>query len=119
MIDLKDLTVVTGTNVIPTASVKLIIEGREYISSETGVGPVDAAIKAIQKVTGEMIKVQLREFRLEALTGGSNAFAEVIIKVEDVKGKVASARASKQDIVIASVEAMINGLNTLLQMGKR
>ena len=116
MVDLKDLTVVTGSSVIPTASVKLILKGKEYISSETGVGPVDAAIKAIQKITDELINVRLKEFRLEALTGGSDAVAEVIIKVEDQYGKIVSARAAKPDIVLASVEAMINGLNRLLQI---
>ena len=116
MVDLKDLTVVTGSSVIPTASVKLILKGKEYISSETGVGPVDAAIKAIQKITDELINVRLKEFRLEALTGGSDAVAEVIIKVEDQDGKIVSARAAKPDIVLASVEAMINGLNRLLQI---
>ncbi len=115
IIDLKDLTVVTGSGVIPTASVKLILEGKEYVSSETGVGPVDAAIKAIQKITDRLINVRLKEFRLEALTGGSDAVAEVVVKVEDANGKIVSARAAKPDIVLASVEAMINGLNRLLQ----
>jgi isopropylmalate/citramalate/homocitrate synthase-like protein len=115
IIDLKDLTVVTGSGVIPTASVKLILEGKEYVSSETGVGPVDAAIKAIQKITDRLINVRLKEFRLEALTGGSDAVAEVVVKVEDANGKIVSARAAKPDIVLAGVEAMINGLNRLLQ----
>ncbi|RLI04281.1 2-isopropylmalate synthase [Candidatus Bathyarchaeota archaeon] len=114
LVNLKDLTVVTGSSVIPTASVKLILEGNEYVSSETGVGPVDAAIKAVQKITDKLINVRLKEFRLEALTGGSDAVAEVIVKVEDANGKIVSARAAKSDIVLASVEAMINGLNRLL-----
>lgn len=117
-VGLKDLTVVTGSNVIPTASVKLILDGKEYISSETGVGPVDAAIKAIQKVTNKIVNVQLKEYRIEALTGGSDAVGEVIVKVEDSEGKIASARAAVPDVVIASVQALINGLNMLLSLGK-
>ncbi len=117
-IGLRDLTTVTGSNVIPTTSVKLIIEGKEYVSSETGIGPVDASIKAIQKITDNLINIRLKEFRLDALTGGSNAVAEVIIKVEDTDGRVVSARAAKPDIVLASVEALINGMNRLLQLRK-
>ena len=116
IVGLKDLTVVTGSNAIPTASVRLLLEGKEYVSSETGVGPVDAAIKAISKVTDALINVRLKEFRLEALTGGSDATAEVIVKVEDADGRIVSARATNNDIVMASVEAMINGINRLLQL---
>jgi len=118
IIDLRDLTTVTGSNIIPTTSVKLIIEGKEYVSSETGIGPVDAAIRAIQKITDNLINIRLKEFRLDALTGGSDAVAEVIVKVEDAEGRVVSARAAKPDIVLASVEALINGMNRLLQLRK-
>ena len=114
IVELSDLAVVTGIRVIPTASVKLIIDGKEYVAAETGVGPVDAAIKAIQKITDSLANVRLTEYRLEALTGGSDAVAEVIIKVEDRDGNVVSARGAREDIVMASVEAMINGINKIL-----
>jgi len=114
IVDLCDLAVVTGIKVIPTASVRLVLDGKEYIAAETGVGPVDAVLKAIQKLTNNLEKVRLSEYRLEAITGGSNAVAEVIIKVEDEKGDIVSARAAREDIVMASVEAMINGINKLL-----
>jgi len=114
IVDLIDLAVVTGIKVIPTASVKLILKDKEYVAAETGVGPVDAAIKAIQKLTEGLVDVRLKEYRLEALTGGSNAVAEVVIKVEDKDGNIVSARAAREDIVMASVEAMINGINKCL-----
>lgn len=116
---LKDLAVVTGMNIVPMASVKLIVDGKEYISAETGVGPVDAAIKAIQKTIGSLADVKLREYRLEALTGGSDAVAEVIVKVEDKAGNIVSARGVNEDIVRASVEAMIEGINRCLLKRKR
>jgi isopropylmalate/homocitrate/citramalate synthase len=114
IIDLCDLAVVTGIKVIPTASVRLVLDGKEYIAAETGVGPVDAVLKAIQKLTNNLENIRLSEYRLEAITGGSNAVAEVVIKVEDEKGNIVSARAAREDIVMASVEAMINGINKLL-----
>jgi len=119
IVDLRDLAVVTGIKVIPTASVKLVLDGKEYVAAETGVGPVDAAIKAIQKLTHSLVNVRLSEYRLEALTGGSNAVAEVIIKVEDKDGNIVSARAAREDIVMASVEAMINGINKCLIRRRR
>ncbi|RJS88272.1 2-isopropylmalate synthase [Candidatus Bathyarchaeota archaeon] len=114
IVKLTDFAVTTGIRVIPTASVKIVIDGKEYIAAETGVGPVDAAIKAIQKITNRLANVRLTEYRLEALTGGSDAVAEVIIKVEDDEGNIVSARGAREDIVMASVEAMINGINKLL-----
>ncbi|MEM2972253.1 MAG: 2-isopropylmalate synthase [Candidatus Bathyarchaeia archaeon] len=114
IVDLTDFAVVTGSGITPMASIKLTIDGKEYMSAETGVGPVDAAIKAIQKITNELVKAKLTEYRLEALTGGSDAVAEVIIKVEDKSGNIVSARGAAEDIVKASVEALINGINKLL-----
>lgn len=114
IIELCDLAVMTGVKVIPTASVRLVLDGKEYVAAETGVGPVDAVLKSIQKLTSNLANIRLKEYRLEAITGGSNAVAEVVIKVEDEKGNIVSARAAREDIVMASVEAMINGINKCL-----
>ncbi|MCL2134847.1 MAG: 2-isopropylmalate synthase [Candidatus Bathyarchaeota archaeon] len=114
IVDLCDIAVMTGIKVIPTASVRLAFDGKEYVAAETGVGPVDAVLKAIQKLTNNLGKIKLSEYRLEAITGGSNAVAEVVIKVEDENGNMVSTRAIREDIVMASVEAMINGINKCL-----
>ena len=114
IIVLNELSVMTGTQMMPTASVRLSLDGKEYSSADTGVGPVDAAMKAIQNITMNRINVRLKEYRLEALTGGSEAVAEVIIKVEDKNGNVVSAHAANEDVVKASVGAMISGINRLL-----
>lgn len=119
IVDLCDMAVVTGIKVIPTASVRLALDGNEYVAAETGVGPVDAVLKAIQKLTSNLEKIRLSEYRLEAITGGSNAVAEVVIKVEDEKGNIVSARAAREDIVMASVEAMINGINKCLLKNRK
>jgi len=114
ILKLKELAVVTGNKITPTSSIKIVFKDKQYTASEIGVGPVDAAIKAIQKVIDPIIKVYLKEYRLEAISGGSDSLAEVIVKVEDSNGNIASARALHEDIVMASVEAMINGINKLL-----
>jgi len=80
----------------------------------TGVGPVDAALKAVESlVDGEGNRMRLREFRIEAITGGSDALAEVVVGVEDGKGRMITARAAREDIVRASVEALVNAMNRL------
>ncbi|TDA30723.1 MAG: 2-isopropylmalate synthase, partial [Hadesarchaea archaeon] len=47
----------------------------------------------------------------DAITGGSDALAEVTIKLEDKKGNLYISKGVKEDVVLASVEAMINGIN--------
>jgi len=108
---LKQLTVVTGTNVTPTASVKIKLKDREIIKAETGVGPVDAAINAIRAISKEFGNIELIEYRIEAVTGGTDAIAEVIIKVRDEDGNIYTTRAASADIVHASVEALMEGIN--------
>ena len=48
-VKLEGFTVMTGDNVLPTATVKLNIDGKIKTAAKTGVGPVDAAINAIQE----------------------------------------------------------------------
>ncbi len=117
VIDLKEVSVMTGNIITPTATVKALVNGQERIGANTGVGPVDAALKTVTGILGDY-KVKLRDFRIEAISGGSDALAEVIIGVEDEKGRVVSARATNEDIVMASVEALVYAINQLLSLKK-
>jgi 2-isopropylmalate synthase len=111
---LYDFHIVTGMNIIPTAVVRLNTDGKDFIASEIGVGPVDAALKAIQKIAGEMANIKIREYRLDSITGGSDALAEVSVKVEDKYGNVVSARKAGEDVVVASVQAMMDAINKVM-----
>jgi 2-isopropylmalate synthase len=108
---LYDFHIVTGMNLIPTAVVRLNTNGKDLIASEIGVGPVDAALKAIQKIASEIANVKIREYKLDSITGGSDALAEVSVKVEDKGGNVVSARKAGEDVVVASVHAMMDAIN--------
>ncbi len=111
---LYDFHIVTGMNIIPTAVVRLNAEGKDMISSDTGVGPVDAALRAIQKIAADVASIKIREYRLDSIAGGSDALAEVSVKVEDKNGNIVSARKANEDIVVASVEAMMDAINKVL-----
>ena len=99
---------------MPSASVSVDIYGKNYNSSETGVGPVDSAIKALQKLTSDLVNITLKSYRLEAITGGTDAIGEVMVKVEDKQGNTATASSAREDIVVASVESMIDAINKIL-----
>ncbi len=111
VIQLEDIAIMTGNHVIPTASVKALVNGKEHVFSSTGNGPVDAALKAILGILPA--RIQLKEFNIEAISGGSDAIGHVTIAVEDEHGHVFDASASGDDIVLSSAEAMINAINLL------
>lgn len=119
IIQLQDFSIMTGLRNVPTASVKVIINNKVFVASQTGVGPVDSAMKALQKVTSSFGEIRLVEYRLESITGGSDALAEVRIKVEDSHGISSSTSAAGEDIVVVSVEAMLDGINKVLIKRKR
>ena len=111
-IKLDEVTIVSGNKVMPTASVKITIDGEEILNAGVGLGPVDAAINAVKSL--EIFKdIDLIEYHVDAITGGTDAFIDVIIKLQ--KGdKVVSARGTEPDIINASVKAYIAGVNRLL-----
>ena len=111
-IKLDELTIVSGNKVMPTASVKLTIDDEEILNAGVGLGPVDAAINAVKSLD-IFQDIDLIEFHVDAVTGGTDAFTDVIIKLQ--KGeKVVSARGTEADIINASVKAYIAGVNRLL-----
>jgi 2-isopropylmalate synthase len=109
MFDLQDIAIMTGNHMIPTASVKAMVQGKEHIFSSVGNGPVDAALNAIFGIVPA--RVQLKEFNIEAIAGGSDAMCHVTIAVEDEHGHIFDASGSGDDIVLASVEALVNAIN--------
>ncbi|HHT19743.1 MAG: 2-isopropylmalate synthase [Euryarchaeota archaeon] len=111
---LEGFTVITGDNVLPTATVKLNIDGQIKTAAKTGVGPVDAAINAIQSLVGETADIELKEYHIEAITGGTNALAEVFVILADNEGNSATGRSTVEDVVMASVEAVLDAINKIL-----
>jgi hypothetical protein len=111
VVEIKEIIVNTGNTITPTASVRLLVRGKERVGSSVGVGPVDAAINAIRNSLSEVHGLKLKEYHLDAITGGSDALAEVTVKLEDERGNLYISKGVKEDVVLASVEAMVNGIN--------
>jgi D-citramalate synthase len=118
IVRLEELTVVSGNKVTPTSSVRLKFGEKEVTESGLGVGPVDAAINAIRKIIEGMSTVRLQEYHVDAISGGSNSLVDVVVKLTDGKRMVTS-RGTSGDIIMASVQAMLNGVNRLLWDKKR
>ncbi len=110
-VELLEATVTTGSTVTPTSSVRLSFKGEERVGSATGVGPVDAGIRALRSLMSEIAELDLKEYHLDAITGGSDALADVTVKLEDKDNNLYIAKGVREDVVLASVEAMVNGIN--------
>jgi len=113
-VSLKELVVVTGNTITPTSSVLLRVFDNEIRAAAVGVGPVDASAKAIEKALGSIGSIgqyTLSEFRLEAITGGTDSLASVEIAIRDPEGSTFKAKAVDKDIVIASVTALVDAIN--------
>ncbi|KZX11189.1 (R)-citramalate synthase [Methanobrevibacter curvatus] len=113
-IKLEELSIVSGNKVIPTASIKLKIDDKDILEAGIGVGPVDAAINAVKKGIKDFADVKLEEYHVDAITGGTDALIDVILKLKS-KDKIISARGTQPDIINASVEAYLSGVNRLLE----
>jgi len=90
-------------------------DGRELVGSFTGDGPVDAIFRAINAATG--VDARLREFRVDAVTGGQDALGDTSVVVE-VAGVVGSGQGVSTDILEAGARAYVRALSNALR-GRR
>ncbi len=112
-IELDELVAVAGNKFTPTASVKLKINGKEVTESSTGTGPVDAAIKAIEHATRDF-PFELTEYHVDSISGGTDALVQVMVKLKS-RGRIITAQGAGADIVLASVDALVNGINLIMR----
>ncbi len=114
-IKLDFLQVVTGKNLKPMATVSLDISGELFDATASGNGPVDAAIKAVQKIITK--KIILEEFLIQAITGGSDDVGKVHMQVEH-EGKIYYGFGANTDIITASLEAYLDAINKIKNKNK-
>ncbi|MEA1894278.1 MAG: (R)-citramalate synthase [Euryarchaeota archaeon] len=113
-VKLEELTVVSGNRVTPTASIKLTVGGNHVVEAGVGTGPVDAAIDALKKAIANMQDIELEEYHVDSITGGTDALVEVFVTMRSDK-RVVMAKGARTDIIMASVEAVLEGINRLME----
>ncbi len=95
----------------PKASLEMNIDGEVKSCNSTGDGPVDAAFNGVKELFPHEARLQL--YQVHAVTGGTDAQAEVTVRLEE-KGRSVNGQAADTDTMVASVKAYINALNKLL-----
>jgi 2-isopropylmalate synthase len=110
-IKIVSLTVIAGTQGPQQATLVLDIDGTHRTTQATGNGPVDAIFNAIKQLVPHVAKLLL--YQVHAVTEGTDAQAEVSVRLEE-GGKEVTARGADPDTLVASARAYINALNKLM-----
>jgi len=109
---LEHLQVSCGTNLRPTATVRMLLPGgesREAVS--LGDGPVDATYRAIDELT--QVSGDVDEFAVQAVTAGMDAVGEVTVRLRH-QGSLSTGHGADTDILVAAAKAYVQALNRVV-----
>lgn len=109
-IKVLSLTVIAGTGGIQKATITLEVDGQHITKESAGDGPVDSIFGAIKDIIGDSQNLVL--YQVNAVTQGTDAQAEVSVRLED-DGHITTGRAADTDTLVASARAYINAFNKL------
>jgi 2-isopropylmalate synthase len=109
-ISVSRLRVIAGTEG-QSAELTLTVDGVAHSSESAGDGPVDAVFSAIRKIVPH--EAELRLFQIHAVTEGTDAQAQVSVRLEE-NGRIATGHAADTDTLTAAAKAYVNALNNLL-----
>jgi 2-isopropylmalate synthase len=99
--------VVTGNELMPTATVELDLDGERRSASAVGNGPLDAALKAADTALG--CQPELLEMQTRAVTAGKDAVAEVVVRVRHGENET-SGQAASTDSIEATLKAYLSAV---------
>lgn len=106
------LHVVAGSTGPQSADLVLKVDGKEISARAEGNGPVDSIFKAIREICPHP-EARLQLFQVHAVTGGTDAQAEVTVRLEE-RGKTVNGQGTDPDTLVASCRAYLHALNKLL-----
>ncbi|WP_137392113.1 2-isopropylmalate synthase [Rhodoligotrophos defluvii] len=110
-IRVEALTVIAGTGGPQKATITLSMEGKHITKEATGDGPVDATFNAIKGAVPHEANLQL--FQVKAVTEGTDAQADVSVRLEE-DGRSFTGRGTDTDTMVAAARAYVGALNKLL-----
>lgn len=106
------LQIQAGTTGPQIAEMVLSVDGENRHTKVEGKGPVDAICKAIRDIYPHD-EAHLKLYQVHAITGGTDAQAEVTVRLEE-NGKLASGQGADADTLVASARAYVHALNKLI-----
>ena len=115
-IKLVSLHIVAGTRGPQRATMRLQVDDKIVIEEQEGNGPVDATFNAIKALVPHEAVLEL--YQVHAVTEGTDAQAEVSVRLSADNRSVTS-RAADPDTLVASAQAYLGALNKLMSRGAR
>ncbi|MES2984210.1 MAG: 2-isopropylmalate synthase [Pseudomonadota bacterium] len=112
------LQVECGSEGPQMARLGLMIDGHLRTAKKEGNGPVDAMFKAIKSLILDAGEAELKLYQVHAVTGGTDAQAEVTVRLER-EGKLVMGHGADVDTLVASAKAYINAFNKLDRLSAR
>ncbi len=109
-VSVVDLELRCGMGVKPTAKLSLSVEGETKTTVAEGCGPVDAIFNGIKEIVPHHATLQL--FQIHAVTEGTDAQAEVTVRLEE-DGVTGNGTSADTDTMVASARAYVAALNKL------
>ncbi len=106
------LQIQAGTRGPQVAELVLDVDGNAQNAKTEGNGPVDAIFRAIREIVPHP-DAHLQLYQVHAVTGGTDAQAEVTVRLEE-DGKTVNGQGADVDTLVASCRAYIHALNKLL-----
>ncbi|RTL47906.1 MAG: 2-isopropylmalate synthase [Bradyrhizobiaceae bacterium] len=113
---LVSLTVIAGTHGPQRATMKLEVDGKVRIDEAEGNGPVDAVFNCIKALVPHEAKLEL--YQVHAVTAGTDAQAEVSVRLSQ-DGRSVTARGADPDTLVASAKAYLSALNKIITRRQR
>jgi len=99
---------------VSEAVVKMIVGGERLLSVSEGNGPVNALDRALRKDLGDyrhaIADLELTDYRVRILNGGTEAVTRVLIESSDASGDSWFTVGVSENIVDASFEALIDSM---------
>jgi 2-isopropylmalate synthase len=115
-IRLVDLKVTCGTTRKPQVELTLTHNGTTRSTTASGDGPVDATFNAIRALVPHAATLQL--FQVHAVTEGTDAQAEVTVRLEE-DGKISHGQGADTDTLVAAALAYLHALGKVLVKRER
>tara|TARA_B100000519_G_C14239008_1_gene436302 strand:+ start:697 stop:2214 length:1518 start_codon:yes stop_codon:yes gene_type:complete len=95
----------------PICKLTLTRDGQEIIEEVAeGDGPIDAALWAVEKITG--LEITCKDYQVRSATLGRDAIGEVLVEIE-YQGTVYRGRGTSTDTVESTIKAILDAVNRI------
>ncbi len=111
-------SITSGSDIPKISYVKIKRDEKVMEGVEAGAGPLDAAFKVVNRLLG--IEARLEDFSVRAVTEGEDSIGEAVVKISSAAtGEMYTGSGISTDIVEASLQAYLNGVNKMFEAGEK